>query len=605
MINIKNKVDCCGCNACGDVCPKDAITFVTDNEGFGYPEVNMDRCIDCHLCEKVCPIINIDKLKKNDFITPKCYAANHKNLQIRFDSTSGGAFTGLAENFMKSGGYVGGAVYTEEWGVKQIITNKLEDLPKLRSSKYIQSDAQGFYKQIKNLLSDGKKVMAVGLPCQMAALKAYLKKNYDNLIIVDLICRYINSPKIYRKYLDYLEREYKSKIVDIKAKNKELGWKNLTHKVVFENGSTYYGSQSVDKFMQASMGSNCLSRPACYECKFKGFPRIADISIGDYWLGGKFKSELDDNTGTSAILINSRKGEAFFETVKKKYKRAEVSFQSVLSGNPALIKPLPRESVNRKLFYDRMENENFEDVVDSMCSRPNSKKQQIKTFLKVFKKEVGYSKLHIKPLWQFVKLNLFHPAVHNSFRKGFVIYTTPHCLFQINKKASIELSGQLVFGLSVFKHTKVETRIRMDAGSKMIIGNLGNNGYAFGYGSDIEIFNGGTLISKGGPSTNSFTTIICQDKIVIGQCTAIGRNVTIRDNNGHHQISINGYIDALPVIIGEHVWLCQGCTVMSGVKIGDGSIISANALVNRPFPPHIVAAGNPAKITLENINWKM
>lgn len=605
MIQIKNKVDCCGCNACGDVCPKDAITFKTDNEGFWYPEVNGDKCVDCHLCEKVCPILNIENLKKNDYTEPKCYAANHKNLEIRFDSTSGGAFTGLAEDFMKQGGYVGGAVYTEDWNVKQIVSNNIEDLSRLRSSKYIQSDAIGFYERISQLLKQGEKVMAVGLPCQMASLKAYLKKDYENLLIVDLICRYINSPKIYHKYLDYLEREYKSKVVYIKAKNKELGWKNLTHKVVFKNGTTYYGTIDVDKFMKASMGSNCLSRPSCYECKFKGFPRIADITIGDYWTRAQYKSKLDDNTGTSVILINSEKGENFYESVKRKFKREEVSFQSVLSGNLALITSLPRESVDRSTFYNRMDKENFEDVVDSMCSNSLSKKQQIRNVLKVFSKELHTSQLHIKPLWQFVTLNFMHPAIHGSFKEGFVIYTTPHCLFEINKKAEIQLHGQLTFGQSVFKHTKVETRIRMQAGSKMEIGNLGGNGYAFGYGSDIEIFAGGTLISKGGPSTNSFTTIICQDKIVIGQCTAIGRNVTIRDNNGHHQISINGYIDALPIIIGEHVWLCQGCTIMSGVKIGDGSIISANALVNRSFPPHIVAAGNPAKITLENISWKM
>lgn len=605
MINIKNKVDCCGCNVCGDICPKNCITFNTDIEGFWYPEVDEDKCIDCHLCEKVCPNLNVEKLKRINSVEPKCLAANHKNLEIRFDSTSGGAFTGLVENFMRHGGYVGGAVYTDDWGVKQIVTNKLEDLARLRSSKYIQSDANGFYNQIKALLNSGENVLAVGLPCQMVALRHFLKKDYDNLIIIDLICRYVNSPKIYRKYLDYLERKYNSKVVYIKAKNKELGWKNLTHKVLFKNGSTYYGTFSIDKFMKASMMSNCLSRPSCYECKFKGFPRYADISLGDYWTSAKDKSYLDDNTGTSVIMVNSKKGETFFNANKKKFRYEDVSFESVLSGNPALTKSLPRESVDRAVFYNRMDKENFEDVVDSMCVSSVSKKQLIKNIIKLFKKELILSQLHFKPLWQFVYLNFIHPAVHGSLKDGFLIFTTPNCLFQIDKKADIQLHGQLTFGQSVFRRSKVETRIRMQAGSKMEIGNLGGNGYAFGYGSDIEIFTGGTLISKGGPSTNSFTTIICQDKIVIGQCTAIGRNVTIRDNNGHHQISINGYIDALPIIIGEHVWLCQGCTIMSGVKIGDGSIISANALVNRSFPSHIVAAGNPAKITLENISWKM
>lgn len=116
MINIQDKKDCCGCNACGDICPKNAISFVIDNEGFWYPEVSRDTCIDCGLCEKTCPVIHAEELKKNDYVEPKCIAAIHKNLEIRFDSTSGGMFTALAENMLKKGGYVGGVIYTEEWG---------------------------------------------------------------------------------------------------------------------------------------------------------------------------------------------------------------------------------------------------------------------------------------------------------------------------------------------------------------------------------------------------------------------------------------------------------------------------------------------------------
>lgn len=605
MINITDKSQCCGCNACGDICPKDAITFKTDIEGFWYPEVNIDKCIDCGLCEKVCPELHKQATNKTNYTKPICFAANHKNLEIRFDSTSGGGFTGLAEYFLKKGGYVGGAVYTEDWGVKQIVTQNMEELPQLRSSKYIQSDASGYYAKIKNLLKNGEKVMAVGLPCQIAALKLYLRKDYDNLLTVDLICRYINSPKVYKKYLASLEKEYKSKIVYIKAKNKELGWRKLTHKVVFANGSTYYGTIAIDKFMKASMGSNCLSRPSCYQCPFKGFPRHADISLGDYWVHNIKDSKLDDDTGTSIILINSDKGKQYFESVKTKFYREEVSLGSVLKGNPALLYPLPKESVNRTEFYKAIETEDFGKVVDQYCIGKKSLKHKIKNILKIFRNQVVFAHWKLKPLWQFVYYNFLHPAVQTSFKDGNVLYVSPHCILEIDKKAKIILNGPLWIGCSVFKHSRLETRIRMQENARMEIGNLGGNGYGFGYGSDIEIFKDATLISKGGPSTNMNTTIICQSKIVIGQEVAIGRDVTIRDNNGGHKISMYGYIDKLPVIIGEHVWLCQGCTVMSGVKIGDGSIVGANSLVNKSFPPHVVISGNPANITQENISWKM
>lgn len=600
MIDIKRKEDCCGCNACGDACAHKAITFKTDNEGFWYPEVDKEKCVDCGLCEKVCPVIHADELKKNDFEKPECFAGIHKNLEVRFDSTSGGMFSALAEKMYKEGGYVGGAIYDENFGVKFFISNNKEDLPKLRSSKYLQSNSEGMYKEIKNLLRKGEKVLVCGLPCQIAALKGFLRKDYENLIAIDLICRYINSPMAYRKYLDALEEEYGSKIVYIKAKNKELGWRKLTHKTVFANGKTYYGTFEVDKFMKASMRLNCLSRPSCYECKFKDFPRYGDITIGDYWTHKK--NELDDDTGTSIILINSEKGQDYFNEVKKKLKSISVPFEEILPGNPALLKPLPKSSVSRDEFFERIKRENFFHVVDDMAGEEKlSFKTKIKNVLKVILAEKRHSQCHIKPLWQFIKLNFFHPAVHSNILERKVIYTTPYCVFEISKNASIHLGGSLTFGQSVFKGSKLETRIRMQDRAKLITG----GDYAFGYGSDIEIFKDAVLESKGGPSTNMNTTIICQSKIVIGKEVAIGRDVTLRDNNGGHLISINGYRNALPIIIGDHCWLTQSVTVMSGVKLGDGTIISAGTLVNTSFPARCVVGGSPAQITHRDVYWKM
>ena len=158
MIQIIDKVQCCGCNACGDICPKDAITFKTDMEGFWYPEVNKDKCIDCGLCEKVCPIINVKDLKKNDLPESICYAAEHKNLEVVFDSTSGGLFSALADIMYRNKGYVGGAIFNEDFSVRQYISNDKADLQKLRSSKYLQSNFEGFFKQIRDLVRAGENV---------------------------------------------------------------------------------------------------------------------------------------------------------------------------------------------------------------------------------------------------------------------------------------------------------------------------------------------------------------------------------------------------------------------------------------------------------------
>ena len=219
MIHIAEKEKCCGCNACGDICPTRAISFKLDQEGFWYPEVDLERCVDCGQCEKVCPNLNAAALKKNDLSESVCYAAEHKNLEVVFDSTSGGLFSALAEMAYRSGGNVGGAVFNEDFSVRQYISADKKDLPRLRSSKYLQSDAEGFYKSVHSLLKGGEFVLVCGTPCQMAALRAYLGKDYDNLLIVDFICRGVNSPKVWKKYIDSFETRYGSPVVYAKAKS--------------------------------------------------------------------------------------------------------------------------------------------------------------------------------------------------------------------------------------------------------------------------------------------------------------------------------------------------------------------------------------------------
>ncbi len=372
MLKSGDKKDCCGCNACGDACPKDAITFRYDEEGFLYPFIDAARCVKCGKCEQVCPHLCASGLKGNEYSSPECIAANHINTDIRMDSTSGGVFTALAEAIFEKGGYVCGAIYTESWGVRWFLTNDRATLPKLRSSKYIQSDSRGMYCCIKKVLSSGKLLLVCGLPCQIAAIRCFLGRDYNNLILIDLICRYINSPLAFRKYLDSLERESGGTTVYIKAKNKELGWRKLTHKYVFDNGTSYYRTKDDDIFLKASMRLNCVSRPSCYSCAFKGFPRYGDITIGDYWTR-QGNCSLDDDKGTSVVMLNSKKGESFFDKAKKALVTENVVFDEVLKGNPALVASLPRSSVDRRRFFARILSEDFQVVVNDMAAAVQKK----------------------------------------------------------------------------------------------------------------------------------------------------------------------------------------------------------------------------------------
>ncbi|MDR1180523.1 MAG: Coenzyme F420 hydrogenase/dehydrogenase, beta subunit C-terminal domain [Bacteroidales bacterium] len=602
MISITDKVQCCGCNACGDICGYNAITFVTDMEGFWYPEIAKDKCTDCGLCEKVCPIINIKELKKNDLEKPDCYAAKHKNLEVVFDSTSGGLFSALAEKMYKEGGYVGGAIYDENFDVHHYISNSKQDLVRLRSSKYQQSNLIGFYDQVRKILKAGEKVLVCGCPCQMAALRAFLKKDHENLIIVDFICRGINSPWVNRKYRESLEKKYRSAIVWEKAKNKELGWRNLTRKFCFVDGRKVYITKDESLFNRGYLHTNAFCRPSCYSCQFKGFPRMADITLADFWRIEKVDKSMDDNLGTSLVMLNSKKGQIYYETIQQKIKSVEVPFESALAGNPALVKPLGPPKINREEFFKDLQNSDFMAVANKYFPFVPSKKQYLKKLISGYWYICKSLQFRIRPFCQFICYNFLRKNIKtNKANTGYLI-PTPYTVIQIGKKANVQLNARLSVGAKKFRKSKLETRLLIDDGGTLII----NGRFVFGYGSDIEVFNGGQLLIGGilGGGTNMNTTIICAERIEIGGHVMMGRNITIRDNNGGHYLSQQGYKNTRSVVIGNHVWLCEGCTIMPGVKIGDGAIVGAHAVVYANVPAYSLVLGNPAKVVQTDIFWK-
>lgn len=596
MISVLNKVECCGCNACGDACPKQAITFKTDNEGFWYPEVDMEKCIYCGLCEKVCPIINVKELKKNDLPESICYAAEHKNLEVVFDSTSGGLFSALADIMYKSNGYVGGAVFNEDFkSVRQFISNDKKDLPRLRSSKYLQSSLEGFYSQVRDLLKAGEEVLVCGSPCQMAALRSFLRKDYENLIIADYICRGINSPKVWRKYLDSYEERYGSKVVYCKAKSKEYGWRNLTQKVILANGKAYYETKDQSNFTKGYLQTGVYCRPSCYDCKFKGYPRIADITLADFWGIENVNRSMEKNLGTSLVMINSKKGEAYFEQVKKRINYVEVPFNSIEAGNRSLNLSVDPPKVSREEFFADLDKMSFLQIADKYIKNRLGKKALIKKCLGYVRTVLKTTQMRPVALWQFIKYNTISEIAHAN-----VLIPAPYCTIEIEKGAKVIKKGISILGSKKFKNSKLETRLLVNKGATLEF----KGRTIIGYGSDIEVFTNAMLSFGGGGATNIGTTIICGDRIEIGKNTMLGRHITIRDNNGSHYMNRQGYKNTRPVIIGDKVWLTEQCTVMPGVKIGDGAIVGALSLVIKNVPPYTLASGHPAEVIDEEILWK-
>lgn len=611
MITINDKELCCGCNACGDVCAKGAITFRTDDEGIWYPHVDRDRCVDCGLCEKVCPVINIGSLKHNDIEQPVCYAAEHKNLEAVFDSTSGGLFSALADYMYSQGGYVGGAVFNEDLSVSQFISNDKADLPRLRSSKYVQSDAQGFYTKVKGLLDAGEHVLVCGTPCQMAAMRAFLGRDYERLIIADFVCLGINSPLVWRRFMDSFEERYGSPVVSAKAKSKEYGWRNLTQKVTLADGRQIFETRDVCMYTKGYIGTHLYTRPSCYSCKFKGFPRISDITLADFWGIENYSSELEKNLGTSLVMINSEKGRAYFENVKPRVNFIPMPFESILPGNPALVRPLSRLNNDRAGFFRDIKTMPFAEVVEKYSVQTMTLKQKLKASVKNVLRKV-------KRILRFAKLitvtTRFHiPALVNTLRysgirnlihgKGIIFGTW--CVPDISRKARLELDGLMVLGAKGrFPCSRLETRLLVAEGGTLTV----KGRIDFGYGADIEILEGGHLVLHGkkyvSSGSNIGLTLVCGDRIEIGHDVQIGRNVLIRDNNGSHYINRQGYRNSRPVIIGDKVWLCESCVIMPGVKVGEGAIVGAKSFVIQSVPARSMVSGHPAKVIDRNIQWK-
>lgn len=355
---------CYGCYACEVLCPQDAITMVEDNEGFFYPTINQELCNNCNICRNKCIYGRNDLLENNEGY-PKVCATYNKDDSIRMFSTSGGVFLPIADKIIKKGGYVVGAAYDDEMNLKHMISNSWDGCIKFSGSKYVRSDISKIFPKIKEILDSepDKPLLFTGLPCQIAGLKAYLGKYYSNLFLLELICHSSPSPKAFRLYLDYLEKKQGSKVVDFKFRDKKLlGWAHFSVLITFEDGSVINESALKENDFTRAFSSGIISRPCCYSCEFTYDKRVGDITLADFWGIGLIKPELNDDKGTSLIIINNSIGEKLFEEVAPEM--IDEIFVSDMENAFRKNHKYPLiYSKKRVRFFWRLEKEPIEDIL--------------------------------------------------------------------------------------------------------------------------------------------------------------------------------------------------------------------------------------------------
>lgn len=376
MIRIQEKQNCTGCQACSQICPKNCIQMRPDREGFLYPVVDEQVCVHCGLCEKVCPVLHNTEEKQNP---PKTYAACNLDTAVRLASSSGGVFTLLAEYVLDQGGVLYGAAM-EGMQVKHIRVADRVGLEALRGSKYVQSDIGQTYIQAKADLESGKTVLFTGTPCQIEGLKAFLGKAYDDLIAVDIICHGVPAPMAWETYATLREKAAGAPAERISFRHKKYGWKKYAILFEFANKTEYVGCRHEDLFLRAFRRDLCL-RPSCYQCGFKKVNRVSDMTLADFWGVEEVCPEMDDDRGTSLVMIHSGKGEEIFRRLSAKMDCREVPFDAAIAGNAAMIRSAEKPE-HRDAFMERIQTEDFEQLATAYTKEPITAKDILKKTLK-------------------------------------------------------------------------------------------------------------------------------------------------------------------------------------------------------------------------------
>lgn len=352
MPTLATKEYCTGCTACACVCPNGCITMVADSDGFPYPSVDLQQCLDCGLCQQACPVLTHLPLPEQD---PTAWAAFSQDEAIRLESSSGGVFTELARSVLKQGGAVFGAAYNAQFEVEHICVNSEDALAKLRGSKYAQSHLGHTFQDVKLRLDQGQRVLFSGTPCQVGGLIAFLSRPYENLLTVDLVCHSVPSPKVWKTYVRYRAQQDNCGQMpeSVNLRSKETGWSRYQYANRFQYaGNHVHIAKSGDSLYMKLFSRGLISRPSCAHCAFKGDRRSSDLTLGDFWGVWDIAPEMDDNKGTSLVLVHTPKGAQLLDQLSKHLSLLPIPLEKAGLQNPAIYRSFhPHEKRDEVLSH--------------------------------------------------------------------------------------------------------------------------------------------------------------------------------------------------------------------------------------------------------------
>lgn len=354
-MNVCSKNDCTGCGICSIVCPVNAIKMRTDVLGFLYPSIDEALCKSCGLCESMCHVLSPQNASSGKTKKPLIYAGWHKTQDIRMNSTSGGAFTAFAEEVIRQDGCVVGAAYDDDYNVYHTVAHQIDDLEKLRGSKYVQSSMHQIISEIQGYLEKGKTVLFTGTPCQVAAISKFFSRRKWNgqLLTIDIVCHGVGSPVVFQKYLDeVITQRNSNKPIEFRFRDKEKSWRNPSVCAVYEDGRQYRMNGLIDP-MFVGFNRDVFLRESCYQCRYTKLERISDITISDFWGYIGDEEFPDDDRGISMIMINTEKGRFLFEAAQHSLTTVQQTVDDAMRGQACLQRPTVRP-VSRTEFENEI-----------------------------------------------------------------------------------------------------------------------------------------------------------------------------------------------------------------------------------------------------------